>query len=313
MRQLFDYCGAISALPGIFSLVTAVQFLNGRKFLFIDCGDSKHACPAPLITRRWLPRFPSETATRHHQNPWGICVCRNQDASRSEIFFKRRHNRLRWNPRQLPALRAEVIGQSVGSDASRLSCFLFRPRKSCEKRRKRSHTNVSSTLSTRSSTPPAQTPHVRFRGRKRVHTPPQPWTAHTAAYTAKHGAFRMGVVSLPSDRSARSQTSPSRVSERHTLPLWGLGRGCSQRTQGASGQRCAYARRCSEGVAAPLGCVIFSVSVEIATCMPCAQGLSVCARRGVVSLPSARFTCCWNAGRPLVKTAHLPFSEVRWA
>ena len=30
--------------------------------------------------------------------------------------------------------------QSVGSDASPLSCFLFRPRKSCEKRRKRSHT-----------------------------------------------------------------------------------------------------------------------------------------------------------------------------
>ena len=48
----------------------------------------------------------------------------------------------------------------------------------------------------------------------------------------------------------------------------------------------------SQGVAAPLGCVIFSVSVEIAACMPCAQGLSVCARRGVVSLPSARFTCC---------------------
>ena len=48
----------------------------------------------------------------------------------------------------------------------------------------------------------------------------------------------------------------------------------------------------SRGVAAPLGCVIFSVSVEIAACTPCAQGLSVCARRGVVSLPSARFTCC---------------------
>ena len=49
---IFVYCGAIFALPGVFSLVTAVRFLNGRKFLFIDCGDSKHACPAPLITRR---------------------------------------------------------------------------------------------------------------------------------------------------------------------------------------------------------------------------------------------------------------------
>ena len=63
-----------------------------------------------------------------------------------------------------------MIGQSVGSDASPLSCFLFRPRKSCKKRRKRSHTNVSNTLVTRSSTPPAQTAHVRFRSRKRVHT-----------------------------------------------------------------------------------------------------------------------------------------------
>ena len=51
-------------------------------------------------------------------------------------------------------------------------------------------------------------------------TPPQPLTAHTAAYTAKHGAFWMGVLSLP----------------------------------------------------------------------------------------SARFACCRNAGRPLVKTTHLPFS-----
>ena len=109
---------------------------------------------------------------------------------------------------------------------------------------------------------------------------------------AETGAFRTGPLSLPSERSARSQTSPGRVSERRTLPLLGLGRGCSQRTQRSSGQRCAYARRCPAGVAAPLGCVIFSVSVEIAACMPCAQGLSVCARRGVVSLPSARFTCC---------------------
>ena len=33
------------------------------------------------------------------------------------------------------------------------------------------------------------------------------------------GAFRMGVVSLPSERSARSRTSPGRVSERRTLPF----------------------------------------------------------------------------------------------
>ena len=48
--------------------------------------------------------------------------------------------------------------------------------------------------------------------------------SHTAAYTPKQGAFRMGVVSLLSERSARSPTSPGRVSERQVLPLLGLGR-----------------------------------------------------------------------------------------
>ena len=47
--------------------------------------------------------------------------------------------------------------------------------------------------------------------------------AHSGLH-AETGAFRMGVVSLPSERSARSQTSPGRVSERRTLPLWDLGR-----------------------------------------------------------------------------------------
>ena len=49
------------------------------------------------------------------------------------------------------------------------------------------------------------------------------------------GAVSDGALLLPSERSARSQTSPGRVSERRTLPLLGLGRGCSQRTQKAFG------------------------------------------------------------------------------
>ena len=44
-----------------------------------------------------------------------------------------------------------MIGQSVGSDASPLSCFLFRPRKSRERRRKCSHTNVSNASVIRTS------------------------------------------------------------------------------------------------------------------------------------------------------------------
>ena len=45
--------------------------------------------------------------------------------------------------------------------------------------------------------------NVCFKGMQRVHTPPVPLTAHTAAYTAKQGAFRMGALSLPSERFAR--------------------------------------------------------------------------------------------------------------
>ena len=39
----------------------------------------------------------------------------------------------------------------------------------------------------------------------------------------------------------------------------------------------------------------------------CSGPFRVCETR-VVSLPSVCFACCRNAGRPLVKTTHLPFS-----
>ena len=45
------YCGAISALPGIFSLVTAVQFSNGQEVLFIDYSGAKYACLALPVLR----------------------------------------------------------------------------------------------------------------------------------------------------------------------------------------------------------------------------------------------------------------------
>ena len=96
-----------------------------------------------------------------------------------------------------------MIGQSVGSDASPLSCFLFRPRKS----RKSAGNAVIPTF-------PMHWPHglqdlrhkrrnARFKGAWRVHTPPHLLTAHTAAHRAKHGAFWMGALSLPSERFAR--------------------------------------------------------------------------------------------------------------
>ena len=163
-------------------------------------------------------------------------------------------------------------------------CFLFRPRKSCKKRRKRSHTNVSNTLSTRSSTPPAQTAHVRFHRRKRVHT--QLCSENrTQRLTRRNRGLPDGALSLPSDRSTRSQTSPGRVSERRTLPLLGLGRVCSRKTQKAFGTAMRMMRVAVPRRRGPAGLRDLFTFVEVAACTPCAQGLSACAKEGWYHYP----------------------------
>ena len=95
--------------------------------------------------------------------------------------------------------------------------------------------------------------------------------SHTTAHTPKQGAFRMGALLLPSERSARSQTSPGRVSERRTLPLWGLGQGYSRRTQKAFGTAMRLCVSLFRGIAAPLGCVICLQLGDVAVFSLCAQ------------------------------------------
>ena len=137
-----------------------------------------------------------------------------------------------------------------------------------------------------------QTARVCFRRQKWVHTRPCSKNRTQRPTRRNTGRFGWGWYHYPRSVPHVSETLRGRGLKRQTLPLLGLGRGCSQRTQRAFGTAMRLCASLSRGVAAPLGCVIFSVSVEIAACMPCAQGLSVCARRRVVSLPSARFTCC---------------------
>lgn len=79
------------------------------------------------------------------------------------------------------------------------SCFLFRPRKRLEKRRKRSHTNASNASVTRTSTPSAQTATFAFTSESGYTHSAFGEKSHTAARTPKQGVFRTGVVSLPSD------------------------------------------------------------------------------------------------------------------
>ena len=153
------------------------------------------------------------------------------------------------------------------------SCFLFRPRKRLVKS---AGNAVIPTFpmhrSTRTSTPPAQTrPRSLSRAKAGTHSAFGRRIAHNGSH-AETGVFRTGAVSLPSERSARSQTSPGRVSERRTLPLLGLGRVCSRRTQKAFGTAMRLMRVAVPRRRGPAGLRdLFATSVEVAVFSLCAQ------------------------------------------
>ena len=103
---------------------------------------------------------------------------------------------------------------------------------------------------------PAKRPTLAFSGENGYTLGPAQRIAHNGSHAETRGVSDGGVVSLPSERSARSQTSPGRVTERRTLPLLGLGQVCSRRTQKACGTAMRSCASLFRGVAAPLGCVI---------------------------------------------------------
>ena len=115
--------------------------------------------------------------------------------------------------------------------------------------------------------------------------------AHNGSH-GETGAFRTGPLSLPSTRTARSRTSPGRVSERRTLPLWDLGREVlsknaeSLRDSDALMRVAVPRRRGPAGLRNP-----FSFLSELWLVHPALRTLCVY-EVGVVSLPSACFACC---------------------
>ena len=70
------------------------------------------------------------------------------------------------------------------------------------------------------------------------------------------GHFGWGWYHYPRTVLRGSETLRGQGAERCTLPLLGLGRGCSRRTQRACGTAMRSCASLSRGVAAPLGCVI---------------------------------------------------------
>ena len=136
-----------------------------------------------------------------------------------------------------------------------------------------------------------QMAHVCFHGQKRVHTRLSE-KDRTQGHTRRNtGVLDGGRYYYPRSVSHGSETLRGRDLERQTLPLLGLGRGCSRRTQKACGTAMRLCASLSRGVAAPLGCVIFLQFDDVAVFSLCAQYFLNVRDRGVL-LPSACFTCC---------------------
>ena len=161
-------------------------------------------------------------------------------------------------------------------------CFLFRPRKSREKRRKRSHTNVSNASviwASRVSQTPLQAPFpTSINGYHAAKKFLSQWPAkrstfafagesgYTLAFAnriahsglhAETGAFRTEPLSLPSDcftRFGNPAWPGGRTAYFAAFESWSGVLPKNAESLGTAMRLCASLSR---GVAAPLGCVIF--------------------------------------------------------
>ena len=108
---------------------------------------------------------------------------------------------------------------------------------------------------------------------------PSPSGARTAAHTPKQGRFGRGWYHYP--RSVPHVRKPCVAGRQNGVlcRFWALVGGALEEHRKPSEQRCAYACRCLEGVAAPLGCVIFFISDEIVACMTCSRNFFRFSRR----------------------------------
>ena len=117
----------------------------------------------------------------------------------------------------------------------------------------------------------AQTAHVCFHEQKCVHIRLCS-KDRTQRLTGRNtGRFGWGRYHYP--RSVPHVRKPPRAGCQHSklCSFWVLA-GCTpEERREPSEQRCAYARRCSEGVAAPLGCVICLQLGDVAVFSLCAQ------------------------------------------
>ena len=149
--------------------------------------------------------------------------------------------------------------------------------------------------------------HVRFHRRKQVHTRLSEKDRTQRLTRQNRGCFGWGRYYYPRSVSHVSETLRGQVSERQTLPLLGLGRRDSRKTQRACGTAMRLCASLFRRHRSPAGLRNILFGLPMLYFSRSAHGdFCMCEARGVSPL-SACSTCRRNAGRPLVKTTNLLF------
>ena len=134
-------------------------------------------------------------------------------------------------------------------------------------------------------------PRLLSRAKAGTHSP-SPTESHTAAHTPKQGPSERGCYHYPRTVSHVSETLRGQGVERRTLPLLGLGRVCSPKTQKACGtamRLCASLFRRRRGPAGLRDLFRFCRNCGLYALR--SEAFRVC-ETWEVSLPSACSSCC---------------------
>ena len=121
-------------------------------------------------------------------------------------------------------------------------------------------------------------PRLLSRAKAGTHSP-SPTGSNTAAYTAKQGRFRWGRYYYPRTVSHVSETLRGQGVERQTLPLLGLGRVCSRRTQKAYGTAMCLCASLSRRHRGPAGLRRPTPPAERTVLAPISPRVQLCLRR----------------------------------
>ena len=117
----------------------------------------------------------------------------------------------------------------------------------------------------------AQLPHVCFHEQKRVHTHLRQQNRTQRHTQRNRGRFGRGRYHYPRHELHVRKPPRAGCQNGKLCRFWVLVGDAPEERRKPSEQRCAYARRCSEGVAAPLGCVICLQLGDVAVFSLCAQ------------------------------------------